>query len=200
MIASIEPLASGFCLTDPQDARYIYITKLRRRFGEFLHSASLSLQRQGEENTVDAVQMLVCTLMVFHGLTTYFSHFWRSVQFAPICSSMATARTGLWYLTCVNVAQHFTQLLCKLRPIPLRDRCSSSIFRTEGLAARSVCPKGSVILLTFFVFRFPNSTCARFYHSCRLLWNSIERARGPLENSLLDDVVEWSMWHYPSGK
>lgn len=150
MIASIEPLASGFCLTDPQDARYIYITKLRRRFGEFLHSASLSLQRQGEENTVDAVQMLVCTLMVFHGLTAYFSHFWRSVQSAPICSSMATARTGLWYFTCVNVAQHLTQLLCKLRPIPLRDRCSSSIFRAEGLAARSLCPKGSVNSINIF--------------------------------------------------
>jgi proteasome activator subunit 4 len=68
MIASVEPLASGFCLTDPQDARYKYITKLRRRFGEFLHAASLSLQRQGEENTVDAVQMLVCTFMVSRGL------------------------------------------------------------------------------------------------------------------------------------
>lgn len=59
MIASIEPLSSGFCLTDPQDVRYKYITGLRRRFGEFLHAASLSLQKQGEENTVDAVQMLV---------------------------------------------------------------------------------------------------------------------------------------------
>lgn len=68
MIASIEPLASGFCLTDPQDTRYKYIAKLRRRFGEFLHAASLSLQRQGEENTVDAVQMLVRTLIVPHDL------------------------------------------------------------------------------------------------------------------------------------
>jgi proteasome activator subunit 4 len=59
MIASINSLASGFCLTDPQDARYKYITGLRHRFGEFLHAASLSLQQQGEENTVDAVQMLV---------------------------------------------------------------------------------------------------------------------------------------------
>jgi proteasome activator subunit 4 len=68
MIASVEPLAAGFCLTDPQDARYKYITELRRRFGEFLHAASLSLQRQGEENTVDAVQILVCTLTVSHDL------------------------------------------------------------------------------------------------------------------------------------
>jgi proteasome activator subunit 4 len=59
MIASIEPLSSGFCLTDPNDLRYQYITSVRQRFGRFLHSASVSLRQQGEENTVDAVHMLV---------------------------------------------------------------------------------------------------------------------------------------------
>ena len=62
MIACIEPLNSGFALRDPSDRRHQYITGLRRKFGEFLHKASISLQQQGEENTVDAV----------HGLVRYF--------------------------------------------------------------------------------------------------------------------------------
>jgi len=99
MIASVEPLASGFCLTDPQDARYQYITGLRRRFGEFLHAASLSLQKQGEENTVDAVQMLVryyCgvhellfTLLKISSIRTYMLEYGDSkdgfVMILPLC-------------------------------------------------------------------------------------------------------------------
>lgn len=41
---------------------------------------------------------------------------------------------------------------------------------------------------------------ARFYHAARLRWSAIERRRGPLEDILIDDLAEWSMWHYPSGK
>ena len=41
---------------------------------------------------------------------------------------------------------------------------------------------------------------ARFYHSARLRWSAIERRRGPLEDILIDDLAEWSMWHYPSGE
>lgn len=59
MIASIEPINSGFCLTDPEDVRYEYVTSLRQRFGILLHKASVTLRQQGEENTVDAVHMLV---------------------------------------------------------------------------------------------------------------------------------------------
>lgn len=59
MIACIEPLNSGFALSDPNDPRHQYMTSLKRRFGQFLHCASTSLQQQGEENTVDAVHMLV---------------------------------------------------------------------------------------------------------------------------------------------
>lgn len=146
MIASIEPLASGFCLTDPQDARYKYITKLRRRFGEFLHSASLSLQRQGEENTVDAVQMLISSIR------TYLLEYGDSKDSYYVNS----------------------------------DQYHSEIGVARQYSGQKVWPRAVLIRR------------ARFYHSCRLLWNSIERARGPLENSLLDDVVEWSMWHYPS--
>ena len=63
MIASVEPINSGFVITDPEDPRYQYLLGVKHRFGRFLHSASVSLRQQGEENTVDAVQMLVC---LFH--------------------------------------------------------------------------------------------------------------------------------------
>lgn len=59
MIANLQPINSGFCLTDPSDRDYVFITSLRKRFGQFLHEASVSLRQQGEENTVDAVQILV---------------------------------------------------------------------------------------------------------------------------------------------
>lgn len=39
-----------------------------------------------------------------------------------------------------------------------------------------------------------------YYQSARLRWNSMERLRGPLEDSLVDDLVEWSMWHYATSK
>lgn len=59
MIAHIEPLNCGFAMTDPSDPRWQYVKSLHRRFGEFLHRASISLQQQGEQNTVDAVFILV---------------------------------------------------------------------------------------------------------------------------------------------
>lgn len=59
MIASVESVNSGFCLSDPDDPRHQYIIGIRHRFGDFLHKASMSLRQQGEENTVDAVHMLV---------------------------------------------------------------------------------------------------------------------------------------------
>ncbi len=39
----------------------------------------------------------------------------------------------------------------------------------------------------------------RLYHAARLRWNSIERRRGPLEDSLIDDVTQWSMWSFATG-
>lgn len=65
MIASVEPIRSGFVLTDPEDLRYQYYMNLRRRFATFLHTASVSLQQQGEENTVDAVYMLVRSIRTY---------------------------------------------------------------------------------------------------------------------------------------
>ncbi|CCM01642.1 uncharacterized protein FIBRA_03703 [Fibroporia radiculosa] len=65
MIAAIEPLNAGFALTDPNDPRHQYITRLRHRFGQFLHRASESLRQQGEENTVDAVQMLIRSMRTY---------------------------------------------------------------------------------------------------------------------------------------
>lgn len=41
---------------------------------------------------------------------------------------------------------------------------------------------------------------ARYYHAARLRWNSMERLRGPIEDNLIDDVAEWSMWHYATSR
>lgn len=59
MIASITPLNAGFAISDPADPRAKYYTAIKKRFGRFLHDASTSLRQQGEENTVDAVDLLV---------------------------------------------------------------------------------------------------------------------------------------------
>jgi proteasome activator subunit 4 len=64
MIASMEPLNAGFCLTDINDPRHQYMIYLRHNYGQFLHKASVSLRQQGEENTVDAVHMLVSGALV----------------------------------------------------------------------------------------------------------------------------------------
>lgn len=62
MIGTIKPISSAFCLTDPTDSRYQLVLSLKQRFARFLHNASISLREQGEENTVDAVLMLVSFL------------------------------------------------------------------------------------------------------------------------------------------
>jgi proteasome activator subunit 4 len=92
MIASIEPLNAGFPLSDPSDPRHQYITALRHRFGEFLHRASISLLQQGGENSLDAVNGLVCC--GFHLID--FSDFNppRYVRLEHICWSMVIIETG----------------------------------------------------------------------------------------------------------
>jgi proteasome activator subunit 4 len=59
MVAAIEPLASGFALSDPDDPRHQYMTAMKAQFGQVLLKASTSLRSQGEENILDAVHMLV---------------------------------------------------------------------------------------------------------------------------------------------
>ncbi|KAH8100502.1 hypothetical protein BXZ70DRAFT_1022407 [Cristinia sonorae] len=65
MIADILPLNSGFALDDASDPRHHYMTALKARFGQFLHNASVSLRGQGEENTVDAVHMLIRSIRTY---------------------------------------------------------------------------------------------------------------------------------------
>ncbi|KAJ7071321.1 hypothetical protein C8F01DRAFT_1216892 [Mycena amicta] len=145
MIGIIEPLESGFVLTDPTDPRYQYLSALRRRFGDFLHTASRSLyQRQGEENTVDAVEILL------EGIRSFLMDYGDSRDSYHSNEKKYAAEKA--------IARHFA----KQREWP-----------------RSV-----------WIRR------ARFYHSARLHWNSVERLRGPLEDLLIDDLVEWSLWNY----
>ncbi|KAK1232607.1 Proteasome activator BLM10 [Marasmius sp. AFHP31] len=144
MIANCEPLNAGFCLSDPSDERYRYIHSVRQRFGKFLHEASVSLRQQGEENTVDAVQMLLRSIKTY--LLEYGDH-----------------RDGYYvnqdqYISAKNVARQYAKQKVWPRAVYVRQ--------------------------------------ARFYHSARLRWNSIERLRGLQEDDLIDDVTQWSIWHY----
>ncbi|KAJ3973169.1 hypothetical protein EV361DRAFT_980091 [Lentinula raphanica] len=144
MIAALEPLNAGFCLTDSNDPRHQYMSKLRSRFGEFLHKASVSLRQQGEENTVDAVHMLL------RSIRTYMLEYGDS-------------RDGYF----VNEEQYVS------------TKNVSRLYAQQREWPRAV-----------YVRR------ARFYHSARLRWNSLDRLRGPLEDSLIDDVTQWCMWNY----
>ncbi|KAJ7456675.1 hypothetical protein FB451DRAFT_613190 [Mycena latifolia] len=144
MIGIIEPLNSGFVLSDPSDPRYAYFFSLRRRFGEFLHNASKTLLQHGEENTVDAVETLI------EGIRTYMLEYGDSKD--------GYYSNDKKYTSEKNVARHF--------------------------AKQKVWPR------SVWVRR------ARYYHSARLHWNSIERLRGPLEDLLIDDLVDWSLWNY----
>jgi len=66
------------------------------------------------------------------------------------------------------------------------DRYNSELNVARQYAGQKVWPRA------LFVRR------ARLYHSARLRWNSIERRRGEMEDILIDDLSEWSLWHYPS--
>ena len=59
MIASGEPITCGFPLSDADDPRFQKFIAYRRRFSDLLLNASKVLRSQGEENTVDAILMLV---------------------------------------------------------------------------------------------------------------------------------------------
>ncbi|KAF9056646.1 hypothetical protein BJ165DRAFT_1522537 [Panaeolus papilionaceus] len=144
MIGSIKSLNSGFALTDPNDHRCIYLRGLRQRFGDFLHAASVSLRQQGEENTVDAVQILV------RSIRTYMMEYGDSRDSYYVNEEQYTAEK--------NVARQY--------------------------AGQKVWPRAVYIRR------------ARFYNSARLRWNSLERRRGETEDLLIDDLTEWSMWHY----
>ena len=91
MIASIDPLKSGFALDDPSDPRHAYMTSIKKRFGELLHKASVMLRSQSEENILDAVLMLVSimTRRIIRSLIIV-----RYAPFARICSSMVTVVIG----------------------------------------------------------------------------------------------------------
>lgn len=69
------------------------------------------------------------------------------------------------------------------------------------MAKSGLCPAGPVSTIRAIspsivdLCVLPSS----LYHAARLRWNSIERKRGPFEDLLIDDVAEWSLWHYATG-
>ncbi len=92
MIGKITPIESAFCLTDVNDSRYQFVLSLRQRFGRFLHDASISLREQGEENTVDAVLMLVSLSPTPDVVSPTAVN--RLDRYEPICWIMVTAGIG----------------------------------------------------------------------------------------------------------
>ena len=94
MIASIDPLKSGFALDDPADPRHQYMAALKQRFGEWLHKASEALRSQSEENILDAVLMLVTRGIILFSPTKPLNQYIRSGPSARSCSSMVIAATG----------------------------------------------------------------------------------------------------------
>ncbi|KAK0456353.1 hypothetical protein EV421DRAFT_1699087 [Armillaria borealis] len=144
MLASVESKNAGFCLTNPADPRYNYIRGFRQRFGVFLHNASISLRQQGEENSVDAVHILI------QGFRAYLLEYGDS--------------RDSFFLN--------------------EEQFNSEKNVSRQYARQKVWPRAVYVRK------------ARYQHSARLRWNSLERLRGPLEDSLIDDLVEWSVWHY----
>ena len=135
MIGCIEPLNAGFALSDPNDPRHAYITGLRRKYGEFLHQASVSLQRQGEENTVDAVHALVSEVHVTTGRAMFNSL--RFGLFEHISWTMEIAETsGCRLLHRISVKSRLTcvKLLHPVRPLSGRDQYRTTLCRAESLA------------------------------------------------------------------
>ncbi|KAI5124439.1 hypothetical protein M0805_008323 [Coniferiporia weirii] len=144
MIGHLDPLKSCFVLTDTSDPRHKYLSDLRRRFGTFLHNASSSLRQQGEENTVDAVHVLIRAIRTF------------AIEYGD------------------NKDSYFSQ----------SDQYSTEIGLSRLYAKQKVWPRAVLVRRI------------RRYNAARLRWNTIERMRGELEDSLIDELVEWSMWHY----
>lgn len=67
------------------------------------------------------------------------------------------------------------------------DQYSSEIGLSRQYAKQKVWPRAVLVRRI------------RRHHAARLRWNSIERLRGKLEDELIDEIVEWSMWHYSTG-
>jgi hypothetical protein len=78
-------------------------------------------------------------------------------------------------------------------------------IRTKRVSPASMGVKKSGLEPSTFVgpglcvFPYSNSSIdsqTSYYNAARLRWNCIERKRGEIEDQLIDDLVEWSMWHY----
>lgn len=143
-IASVKPVKSGFVFDSPSDPRYTLVSGLRDRFARFLHSASEKLVDEGDENTVDAILMLI------RSCRTYFLDYGDSRYSHQSQESDYLSELGV----------------------------------TRRYANQKVWPRA------IFVRR------AQLYHAARLRWNALERRRGKLEDSLIDDLLKWSTWSY----
>jgi hypothetical protein len=82
-----------------------------------------------------------------------------------------------------------------------KERYTSDLNMARQYAGQKVWPRAIYVRRArfdhFLILEISHhSSATRFYHSARLRWNSIERLRSGQDDSLIDDLVEWSMWHY----
>lgn len=60
MIATHQPVACGYVLSDPQDHRYVQLVGYRHRYRDVLLDASRMLRSHEEKSAVDPILILVC--------------------------------------------------------------------------------------------------------------------------------------------
>lgn len=69
-----------------------------------------------------------------------------------------------------------------------------------SMGVKKYGPEPSTFAVPGLYFPFVKPICTdwqtRYYNTARLRWNCIERKRGEIEDQLIDDLVEWSMWQY----
>lgn len=61
-INHLPQCAAGICLTDSTDPRHQFVTQLRIRAGEMLHTSVDSLKNNGAEDSIDCVRLLISSI------------------------------------------------------------------------------------------------------------------------------------------
>ncbi|KAG8823710.1 hypothetical protein FRC18_010687 [Serendipita sp. 400] len=145
MVAWTAQIEVNYPLRDEKDLRRQKLLEHRRRFREFLLKSSQVLRQQGEENTVDAIHMVISSFR------TYLLE-----NGAPDIEDWGS----------------------------LRNRYSNEKNVARNYAGQQEWPRSLWILH------------ARFYQATRMRANNIERIRTKVEDSIIDELIEWSMYIY----
>lgn len=145
MVARCTVIEVGYPLKDAQDPRFLKIMGYRKRFVDFLLRSSALLRQQGEENTVDAINMVIAS-------------------FRTYLFENGSADSEDWGY--------------------LRNRFTEERNVARNWANQTEWPRALWVLK------------ARYYHSTRMRNNNIERIRTEIEDAIIDELVELSMYVY----